>query len=101
MSAKVSFTLVVFASERRNGQGQYLTANVQVWNDQKHLCDVQLLQGHEYEWPEHGDRDTAEGYAVNAARVLARALSEVHMSAVEKEIMNQRSELQEQADHAS
>lgn len=99
MSAPVKFTLILYVSESRRRDSQHVTADVQCWQDEKCIANISLSQGWEFTWPEGTSLDTAENYASAAARIAARHLGDIQMSAVEKEILNYRAALEAGSSH--
>lgn len=100
MSAHLKFVLVSYVSEPAVPEGRpHITSNVQVWDGKQHITTVDVADTY-FDWPDGSDRDTIENYAVLAARVLARHLSEVQMRAVEDDTINPRSAFTMENKHA-
>lgn len=94
MSADVRFTLVIFAGESRSRHAQHITASVQCWQGETCIQTVDLLVGSEFEFPPQTDLSTVETFAAAMARVAVRKIEDVAASALAKQILNRRDEIQ-------
>jgi hypothetical protein len=88
MSAPVSFCLSLLVNQVEGHEHPFMDASVQVWSEGRHVTTYKLVSLQTFHWPESADINSAENYAVVAARVAARALANVQMEAVENDTLH-------------
>jgi hypothetical protein len=82
MSADIRFNLMIQVLTARGRKTPFVSVVVHVWQDEKHIETINLVEYEDFEWPEGASLSTVENTAAVGARVAARMLEDVQFNAI-------------------